>query len=53
MSGIEEIVRMRQSTRSNGMTEGFHLQRKCIQRQTDGLRIVENVRLRARSHCRW
>ena len=46
-----EIVRMWRFTRTNSITEGFHMKMEMISRRAYGFRNFENYRLRVRALC--
>ena len=45
-SWLEPIVRMWRTSKSNGVTEGFHTKMEMMSRRADGFRNSENYRLR-------
>lgn len=52
-SWLEPIVRMWRTSRSNGITEGFHTKMEMMSRRAYGFRNFENYRLRVLAHCGW
>ena len=52
-SWLEPIVRMWRTSKSNGITEGFHTKMEMMSRRAYGFRNFENYRLRVLAHCGW
>ena len=52
-SWLEPIVRMWRTSKSNGVTEGFHTKMEMMSRRAYGFRNFENYRLRVLAHCGW
>ena len=52
-SWLEAIIAMWRFTRSNGITEGFHIKMEMMTRRAFGFRNFENYRLRVLTHCGW
>ena len=52
-SWLEPIARMWRTSKSNGITEGFHTKMEMMSRRAYGFRNFENYRLRVLAHCGW
>ncbi len=52
-SWLEPIVRMWRTSKSNGITVGFHTKMEMMSRRAYGFRNFENYRLRVLAHCGW
>ncbi|WP_200884486.1 transposase [Alcaligenes faecalis] len=52
-SWLEPILRMWRSTKSNGLTEGFHTKMEMLSRRAYGFRNFENYRMRVLAPCSW
>lgn len=52
-SWLQPIVRMWRFTKSNGITEGFHMKMEMLSRRAYGFRNFENYRMRVLAQCGW
>lgn len=52
-SWLEPIVRMWRSTKSSGLTEGFHTKMEMPSRRAYGFRSFEHYRMRVLALCSW